>query len=213
MDYIFLIVLIVFLLTTILCSFGLNIKKIYNIVGHLFFWTSLYLQGKIVFSQETDPIFYLAAGLIIGPLAFFISLFLTTLSFKEITDHGIPFKGATSYFLARPINAVSILIVSVVEEFVWRAVIQDHFGNAYLHNPHLSVIVTAFLFTLVHKKNLENDFLKKLEFFLFSLLLGYGFLITHSFILVVLIHLMRNANIEYRNFLRNKGESAEMLPS
>lgn len=207
------ILLVFFILATIFFTRGFKVKKIRNIVGHIFFLASLCLNGKIVLSQETNIIFYALSGFALGLLIFFISLFLTTLSFGEIIAHGLPFPGIIGYFVDRPLRAMTILIACTVEEFIWRAVIQDHFGRIYLGGLHIYVIFTAFLFTIVHKKNLEGDILKKLEFFLFSLFLGYSFSVTHSLTFVILIHLVRNVNIEYRNSVRKGGASGEETPS
>ncbi|MDY6853166.1 MAG: hypothetical protein SWO11_00440 [Thermodesulfobacteriota bacterium] len=199
MGYVFLILLVFFILTTIFFTRDFRGKKIRNIVGHMFFLVSLCLNGKIVLSQETNIIFYALSGFVLGLLIFFISLFLTTLSFSEIIAHGLPFSGIFGCFIDRPLRAMTILIASIVEEFIWRAVIQDYFGRIYLGNLLVNVTLTAFLFSIVHKRILEGDILKKLEFLLFSLFLGYSFAVTHSLTFVILIHLMRNINIEYRN--------------
>ena len=206
MQYISLILLILYLLAAILFSLGLKIFKIYSGIGYLFGGLSLYLCGTTVLSQETNPLFHTLAGITVGTLVFPLSLFLTTLSFKEIIGHGFPFKGMAAYYRSRPLWAAGILVLCVVEEFMWRAVIQDYFGKIYLNSPYLSITLTAIIFTIIHKKNIQDDLLKKVEFFLFSLFLGYAYFVTHSLIFVILIHLTRNVNIEYRNS-RKEGEA------
>lgn len=200
MKHIYLIILLTYLVTVILVSFDARIKKQYHYtIGYLFFFMSLYIQGKIIITQESSIFFHLSAGLIAGVLIFFLSLFLTTLSFREIREFGFPFKGIAAYYSSRPMLTINFVITCMVEEFIWRGTIQDHFGNIYLGNPHLSIIITAILFTLIHNKSLKDDILKKLEFFIFSLFLGYAFFAFHSLIFVFLVHLVRNICIAYRD--------------
>ena len=207
MEYIYLILLIGYLISIILFTFEFRVKLVYYGFGYLFFFVSLYLEGGNIVSQEDHLALALPAGITAGLTVFFISLFLTTWSLKEVREFGFPCRGIISYFSARPLKMVNIILVCAVEEFIWRAIIQDRFGLTYLGSSHISVIVTAFLFTIIHQKNFKDDFLKKMEFYLFSLFLGYAFFITHSLIFVILVHLIRNINIEYRNSTKKKANS------
>jgi membrane protease YdiL (CAAX protease family) len=204
MQYISLTLLILYLLLSILFTFGLKVHKIYFGIGFLFGVVSLYLHGMTVISQEAHPLFYLPAGITVGIVIFFISLFLTTFSFKEVLLHGLPLKGIAALCRSRLRWAAAMIYVCAAEEFIWRAVIQDYFGRIYLESPHLSIILTAVMFTIIHKKSIQDDILKQAEFLLFSLFLGYAYFVTHSLIFVFLIHLVRNLSIEYRNTKKEK---------
>lgn len=82
----------------------------------------------------------------------------------------------------------------VCEEYIFR-VILCYIVEALFHE-HITIIsqliIMGFVFTIVH--SFKNN-TQRYEFFIFSILLSWVFVYTHSLLIVVLIHIIRNYSI------------------
>jgi len=90
--------------------------------------------------------------------------------------------------------------VAVVEEIIYRAAAQpllmDLPGGAWT-----AILATALLFSLVHDHVYHNTPAGSAEFLAFALLLGLLYHVTGSLTLVIMIHVMRNLESVYLEYL------------
>jgi membrane protease YdiL (CAAX protease family) len=86
--------------------------------------------------------------------------------------------------------------VSLIEELIYRVAAQGVL-LAMTGSPWIAIGVTALLFSMVHRHFFYNHVVDSLEFLAFSLLLGVLYHVTGSFMLVVMIHMVRNIEIVY----------------
>lgn len=107
-----------------------------------------------------------------------------------------------------PRAVVFHLAVAGFEESVWRVVLQRQLGaNA------VAVALIALAFTLRHLGRMAGDAHKIAEFFIFSLIVGTTYMITNSFLAVVVIHEIRNLGVLYvRQDGGRRGHPYRMAP-
>ena len=95
-----------------------------------------------------------------------------------------------------PRQLFACLDVSLIEELIYRVAAQGVLLEI-TGSPWIAVGVTALLFSMVHRHFFYNHVVDSAEFFAFSLLLGALYYTTGSFMLVVMIHTIRNIEIVY----------------
>ncbi len=153
-----------------------------------------------VYSRQLVSPVYIALGLVAGHLIFGLSLFATHRSLRDAWSHFFDFGPIWNFTFDSPIVLTRFLGVAVGEEFIWRVAAQPAIigltGNAVV-----GIVVTAILFSVVHKHFFRNPFWVSVEFVGFALLLGALYHVTQSLILVIVIHAVRDIEIAYLEYL------------
>ncbi len=172
------------------------------------FWLAAYIgwdQG--VFSRQLVSPVYIAIGLVAGHLIFGLSLLATHLSWRDAWSHFFDFGPIWNFTMDSPVVLTRFLGVAVAEELIWRVAAQTilvSFLAAWMPAPAaagVGVVAVAAAFVVVHKHFFENTWHISLEFIVFALLLGILYHFTGSFILVMVIHALRDIEIAYLEYL------------
>lgn len=138
-------------------------------------------------------------GIVAGHAVFAVSLVFSHRSLDTLRDI---FQYATDprplgRFLGQsPRQLFACLDVSLIEEMIYRVAAQGVL-LALTGEPWVAIGVTAIVFSVVHRHFFYNHVVDSLEFLAFSILLGVLYHVTGSFMLVVMIHTMRNIEIVY----------------
>ena len=138
-------------------------------------------------------------GLVAGHAIFGISLIFSHRSLDTLRDIAAYVADPRSlghFFGQSPRQFFACLDVSLIEELIYRVAAQGVL-LAMTGSPCIAIGVTALLFSMVHRHFFYNHVVDSVEFFAFSLLLGALYYATGSFMLVVMIHTMRNIEIVY----------------
>ena len=183
-------------------------RTIHLILQAPLFWISVYFANtQGVFSRELVSPLYIGIGLVAGHLIFSISLLATHLSLRDSWTHVFDFGPIWNFTMDSPIVLTRFLGVSIAEELIWRvatqvlliAWFQTFLGPAA--GAAAGIVATAVCFVLVHKHFFQNSWHVSVEFSVFALLLGVLYYWTGSFILVMVIHAMRDIEIAYLEYL------------
>lgn len=88
---------------------------------------------------------------------------------------------------------INFLLVAY-EEYVFRVILCYIFEMIFLNYITLlpQLIIMGAIFTAVHE---FETIIQRFEFLIFSILISWVFVYTHSIILVILIHIIRNYSI------------------
>ncbi|MCL4694477.1 MAG: CPBP family intramembrane metalloprotease, partial [Candidatus Hydrogenedentes bacterium] len=149
----------------------------------------------------------IAIGLVAGHLIFGLSLLATHLSWRDAWSHFFDFGPIWNFTMDSPVVLTRFLGVAVAEELIWRVAAQTilvSFLAAWMPAPAaagVGIAVIAAAFVVVHKHFFENTWHISLEFIVFALLLGILYHATGSFILVMVIHALRDIEIAYLEYL------------
>jgi membrane protease YdiL (CAAX protease family) len=138
-------------------------------------------------------------GLVAGHAIFGISLIFSHRSLdtlRDIAAYAIDFRPLGCFVGKSPRQLFACLDVSLIEELIYRVAAQGAL-LALTGSPWIAIGTTALLFSMVHRHFFYNHVVDSVEFFAFSLLLGVLYYATGSFMLVVMIHTMRNIEIVY----------------
>jgi|GEM_PF-2708386 len=134
-------------------------------------------------------------ALVCGQLLYVGAVFATGLSLKEAVQAAIPSPNIAVSFVRHPVLLVQYCFFATFEEFLWRATGQ-RFLTLILSNTGIALVMTALLFTILHTKMFTHD-VEKIEFMVFSVILGLLYHLTASLLFVVLVHLVRDLNIKF----------------
>jgi len=157
--------------------------------------TMLAIEGGLFSRDLLSPI-SIAAGLVLGHVIFAQSLLVTHQRHEEILGHFRDIRPIFRYLRDDPDTLMRVLTIAISEEVIYRAAAQPLLID-YLGSPWLGIAAAAAVFCVVHQHFFQNPLLQSLEFAAFSLVLGALYFLTGSFILVVLIHAVRNIEIAY----------------
>ena len=153
-----------------------------------------------VFSRDLiDPV-YLGAGLILGHVVFCLSLLATHRVWRDVWEHLFGVKPLCLFLKENPDMMLRFLGISCIEEVIYRAVAQP-VANEWIGHALPAIVIVAIAFALVHKHFFRNEFGQSAEFIVFALLLGWLYYWTNSLLLVILVHVVRNLESVYLEYL------------
>ena len=152
---------------------------------------------------------YICLGLIGGHLVFGITLLIIYRSVEDTYTVLSDVRSLFSFLADHPYILSRFIFVGVSEEVIYRAAAQPIVIDAvtstawFTHTTSavIGIVIVAVLFSLVHKHFFENSLIVSIEFFAFALLLGVLYYITHSLILVILIHTLRDIEICFLEYV------------
>jgi membrane protease YdiL (CAAX protease family) len=178
-----------------------RMSKVQLAVQMPLFWMSCYLAiGQGVFSRQLLSPHYIILGMVCGHLIFVLSLLITHQSFSDAGEHLLDFISVWKLVGEVPSLLTWFLFVAFVEEMEWRVGAQYILIHLTGSAP-LGIIVAALGFAIVHKHFFKNSFTVSLEFTAFAILLGFLYYSTGSFVLVAVIHALRDIEIAYLEYL------------
>jgi len=132
---------------------------------------------------------------------------------RSAWTHFTDISALCDYALESPLVLGHFLLVAFVEEMIWRVASQSilieflqQVSSALWASPPqwfattLGIVIIAFLFSVSHKHFFENTWLVSAEFFGFAILLGLLYYWTSSFVLVVVIHALRDIEITFLEY-------------
>ena len=165
------------------------------------FLVACYFGAKqgIVSRDLLSPI-HIGAGLLFGHLIFGVSLFITHRKLSDTLFHFLDLRALGAFLVEIPSLIFRFLIVSITEELVYRVAAQTLLISM-TRLPAFAIAIVALAFSLVHSHFLRKGLADAIEFLGFSLLLGTLYYWTGSFVLVVVIHCLRNIEIVYIEYL------------
>ncbi|MBX7257297.1 MAG: CPBP family intramembrane metalloprotease [Candidatus Hydrogenedentes bacterium] len=185
-----------------------RVRMVHLVLQAPLFWLAVYFayeQG--VLSRDLVSPFYIGIGLVAGHLVFSISLLATHLSFRDSWTHVFDFGPIWNFTMDSPIVLTRFIGVALAEELIWRVgtqVILIEWFQKWMDpawGTALGIVAAATCFVLVHKHFFKNSWHVSVEFSVFALLLGVLYYWTNSFILVMVIHAMRDIEIAYLEYL------------
>lgn len=166
----------------------------------LFFLACYFGVQEGVFSRQLVSPAYIALGLLAGHLIFGLSLLITHRSLKDSWTHFFDFGSLWDFAMDSPFVLTRFLGVAFGEEMIYRVAAQSVL-LVLLPSPPLAILIVAGCFVVVHRHFFKNDFAVGLEFIGFAILLGVLYYLTNSFILVAVIHALRDIEIAYIEYL------------
>ncbi len=195
------------------------------------FYLGLFLAFQVgVFSRQLISPIWIGFGLLVGHAVFAVSLLTTALgavnaddtgesmdeeddeepigkwdAFREAYEVATDFGGLWEFMTNNPYVLSRFLGVAFAEELIWRAGAQA-IVLEYIGSPTVAILLTAFVFVIVHRHVLQNSWVVNVEFAAFAILLGVLYYASGSFILVIVIHALRDIEIAYLEFLIKVGE-------
>jgi len=165
------------------------------------------------FSRDLVSPVSIGAGLALGHVIFACSVLATHKIWRDALTHFTDVKMLGWFLKESPDLLFRFFGVALTEEIIYRAAAQPVLASMVSSIP-LAVILTAFVFSVVHKHFFRNSFSLSLEFLVFAVLLGALYYWTHSLILVVMVHAVRNLEsvyLEYLQKLDELGDAQEAL--
>ena len=176
-------------------------------------WTSAFMGWYMgVFSRDLLSPVDIGLGLVAGHVIFGFSIFATHQSWRDGWAHFFDFGPIWNFTMDSPSVLTRFIGVAFAEELIWRVVGQTlaiGLLGAFLHEPvavAIGIALVAMAFVVVHKHFFENRWYVSLEFIAFSVLLGAIYYWTQSFIMVIVIHAMRDIEIAYLEYLEKVEE-------
>lgn len=138
---------------------------------------------------------HLPTYVVLGTLLFVLSVNITTdypTSYFRQVLRSIRYRGRS---IQKEV-AWSAVTIALSEEVVWRVVLQTVLSVTV--GTFVSVAIVAASFTLLHRHRTLGFNIQFAELFIFSLILGMLFALTHDVMAVMVIHIVRNYLIEIR---------------
>ena len=190
------------------------------------FYISVYLAFQAgVFSRQLVSPIWIGFGLVVGHAVFAVSLLTTALgainddseksenedatdeepagiwdALKEAYQVATDFGGLWDFMTNNPYVLSRFLGVAFAEELIWRAGAQTILLD-YVGSPVVAIGLTSFVFVIVHHHVFQNSWIVNLEFAAFAILLGVLYYASGSFILVIVVHALRDIEIAYLEFV------------
>ena len=149
---------------------------------------------------------YAVLGLAVGYAVHAMSLLFTN-GFRELPEllHGLAeyfadWNGRGRYFAESPAIMLMLLVNSVTEEMIYRAVAQPLLTEL-TGQPWVAIGAVAVVFALAHRHFLRGPLLEGVEFLAYATLLGALYYATGSLTMVIVVHTVRNFELYYQQFL------------
>jgi len=149
---------------------------------------------------------HIGLGLVIGHIIFSASTLITHQSMEDAWETLKDIRDLWRFIWESPNVLSRYLTVGVGEEIIWRMAAQPMLIGllaAFIQPAYAvtaGIVVIAILFTVCHDQMLRKAWPVKIEFVLFSLLLGVIYHVTGSLALVIIIHTLRDIEIVYGEF-------------
>lgn len=159
-------------------------------------------------------IYSIVEGVISGYFVFFVSLSITRLNIKEAFNFVLrSIKNIFLYVKNNFLLALRRLLMCSIEEIFWRMILISLLSKNIIKSEFTAAIIVSFIFTIDHFPNKRRAFLflEWFELFVFSLILGIYFVLTKEIISIIVIHFVRNINIDFYLFCFSK-EFAGQIP-
>ena len=200
-TYIFVAFLLVYVALAAFAPTGSKLSRVNLVLGNALVVAGLVLNWRAF--QGTPPFrpLLIPVALICGQLLYMVAVFATKLSIKEALSAVIPSADIATTCRRRPLLLAQYCFMVTYEEFLWRATAQRLLEDM-LANAAGAILITACLFTLLHLKMFDHN-VEKIEFLVFSVVLGLIYYFTASLLFVVLVHAVRDVNVKCK--LRESG--------
>lgn len=174
----------------------------------LLFGLGVYFAAQFgAFDRRLLSPIYIALGILGGHLIFGVSLLITHRSVEDAWSHFFDVRAPWKFLVDHPYVLSRFVYVGVSEEIIWRAAAQpvaiQLFAQPLAAGPAATAAITlvAFLFAIVHEHFFKNTWFVSFEFFGFAILLGVLYYWTESLIFVILIHIVRDFEITYLEYV------------
>lgn len=168
--------------------------------GPLLLLACWYAWRQGVINRDLVSPVYILGGVVAGHLIFGISLYLTHHDLRDAARHFLDLHSLRYFLVENPMLIFRFVSVSISEELIYRAAAQTIIQQV-TDSPALAILIVALGFSMVHAHFFRNPFSQSAEFVAFALLLGALYYWTHSLVLVVVIHTLRNLEIVYLEYL------------
>jgi membrane protease YdiL (CAAX protease family) len=160
----------------------------------------VYAFRSDVFTRQLISPVYIAIGLIVGHLIFVVSLSVTQRSLSGAASHVIGIGPIWSFAIESPAVLTRFVWGAFAEELIYRAAAQPMLIGV-TRSPVIGIALTAALFVVIHREVIRGSVTVTIEFVAFSVLLGVLYYWTGSFVLVLVIHAVRNVESTYIDYL------------
>lgn len=195
-TYIFVAFLLVYVALAAFAPTGSKLSRVNLVLGNALVVAGLVLNWRAF--QGTPPFrpLLIPVALLCGQLLYVAAVLATKLSIKEALSAAIPSADIATTCRRQPLLLVQYCFMVTYEEFLWRASAQQFLEDIFTNAPS-AILMTACLFTLLHQKKLKLN-AERIEFLVFSIILGLIYYFTASLLFVVLVHAMRVVNVKCR---------------
>ncbi|MCP4639534.1 MAG: hypothetical protein GY851_03840 [bacterium] len=177
-------------------------------------WLGVYLAAQQgVFSRELVSPVFIGIGLVAGHVLFGVSLLVTHQSAGDAAVHMAGVGNIWNFAMRSPLVLTRYLGSAAAEEIIYRAAAQTvliAFMARFLPGTFwpvaAGIAAAAAVFVAVHREFFVNTRAQGFEFVCFAILLGLLYHLTGSFILVTVIHAIRNIEIAYLEYVAKVDE-------
>lgn len=186
-----------FLILPVILVSTLNPNKINNKLAFLIILPALSFSLFLLLEHKTFNLIFLPLGILLGFLLFILSIWITneTLFLDSFKDYMLSiqtfFKQSIKQFQDWD-TVLYITLMVVYEELIWRVFLVETLSKYF---PAIATIfISSFIFYYSHPNQRELT-RQSVDLFLFSLIITSIYFLTQSFLLVFLIHWIRNVII------------------
>ena len=195
-TYVFLVFLLVYAALAAFAPTGSKLSRGNFVLGNALVVAGLLLNWQAFRGTPPFRPLLIPVALLCGQLLYMAAVLATKLSIKEALSAALPSASIAVTCRKRPLLLAQYCFMVTYEEFLWRATAQRFFGDILTSAPG-AILITACLFTLLHQKMLHHN-VEKMEFLIFSVVLGLIYYYTASLLFVVLVHAVRDVNVKCR---------------
>ena len=195
-TYVFLAFLLVYVALAAFAPTGSKLSRGNFVLGNALVVAGIILNWHAFRGTPPFRPLLIPVALLCGQLLYMAAVLATKRSVKEALSAAIPSANIAITCQRRPLLMMQYCFMVTYEEFLWRATAQRFFGDVLTSAPG-AILITACLFTLLHQKMFSFN-MERMEFFVFSVVLGLIYHLTASLLFVVLVHAMRVINVKCR---------------
>ena len=195
-TYVFLAFLLVYVALAAFAPTGSKVSRGNFVLGNILVVAGLVLNWQVFRGTPPFRPLLIPVALLVGQLLYMAAVLATKLSIKEALSAALPSANIAITCRKRPLLLAQYCFMVTYEEFLWRATAQRFFADI-VTSASGAILITACLFTLLHQKMLDHN-VEKIEFLVFSVVLGLIYYYTASLLFVVLVHAVRDVNVKCR---------------